>query len=410
MASTATLDIEAWTVSALESLSVSTEARGTGIPFSIPLDNSIPAPRTNQARVSIDPGLGGIAPPRRPPSRRDSQRRRELVAKGNEGSRQRRRWENDRLVHVPGAQPPEPIDFQVGPTHVVHDYVPYHVAQLWDRGLRDQIEEDRARAAALKRKRQQQIDAGLLSAGAESCAVAVGRVPRELRATAKKTPALKGWVRTLEEPVRQFLVEEDARIRADAAEKERKRLEKEKEARAASEGESGLDSEDEEIVFIGRRQATPQKSSGPGWKKAHRETRDKGAIDSGVVFDSLGDDESSAFKYAPLYHLARVMPAKTDMKSVIGDGLPTRFLTTMAFHLIRQPREPRRERSYMWGSSLPAVARRKRHSCHHSFHGQCGSCFDKLVVNGERSMLMCMGKYMLNKRGTFTRCICGVII
>lgn len=297
VASTATLDIEAWTVSALEALSVSPEARGTGAPFSIPLDSSAAAPRPSPARVTIDSGVGGITPPRRPPSRRDSQRRRELVLKGNEGSRQRRRWENDRLAHVPGVQPPEPIDFQVGPTHVVHDYVPYHVAQLWDRGLRDQIEEDRARVAALKRRRQQQMDAGLMSSGPDASEEVVGRVPRELRATAKKTPALKGWVRTLEEPVRQFLMEEDAKLKAAAAEEERMRLEAEKQARAAaSEGESGVDTEDEEIVFVGRRNGTPQKSSGPGWKKAHRETRDKGAIDSGVVFDSLGGDESSAFK------------------------------------------------------------------------------------------------------------------
>ncbi len=89
-----TIDIEAWTVSALEALSVSPIARGTGTPLSIPIDDRLPTP----ARVQIDPAhhraTTGPAPPPRPPSRRDSQRRREALLKGNEGSRQRRRWEN----------------------------------------------------------------------------------------------------------------------------------------------------------------------------------------------------------------------------------------------------------------------------------------------------------------------------
>jgi len=103
--STASIDIEAWTVSALEALSVSPVARGTGHPLSIPLDShpqQAPvssadgaAPRMKLRNVTIDIDTGAtITPPRRPPSRRDSLRRRDALLKGNEGSRQRRRWEN----------------------------------------------------------------------------------------------------------------------------------------------------------------------------------------------------------------------------------------------------------------------------------------------------------------------------
>ncbi|KJK95278.1 hypothetical protein H633G_00877 [Metarhizium anisopliae BRIP 53284] len=87
------IDIDAWTVSALQSLSVSPVARGTGTPLSIPLDNE--ATTRKQTRVIAFNEAGGEnALPRRPPSRRDSMKRRDELLKGKEGSRQRRRWEN----------------------------------------------------------------------------------------------------------------------------------------------------------------------------------------------------------------------------------------------------------------------------------------------------------------------------
>ena len=87
------IDIETWTLSALQSLSVSPVARGTGTPLSIPLDENA----AKKSSVSIqDPQARStaITPPPRPLSRRDSLRRREALVKGKEGSRQRRRWEN----------------------------------------------------------------------------------------------------------------------------------------------------------------------------------------------------------------------------------------------------------------------------------------------------------------------------
>ena len=101
-ASTVTVDIEAWTVAALESLSIAPVARGTGTALAIPLDDGDHANATAEMKLrgavtfGDDDGAFGasITPPRRPPSRRDSMRKRDMLLKGREGSRQRRRWEN----------------------------------------------------------------------------------------------------------------------------------------------------------------------------------------------------------------------------------------------------------------------------------------------------------------------------
>lgn len=99
-ASTASVDIEAWTVSALQSLSISPVAVGTGNPLSIPLDDdarqAAAVTRMKLRNVTIDPEAVGasVTPPRKLLRRRDSMERREALLKGKEGSRQRRRWEN----------------------------------------------------------------------------------------------------------------------------------------------------------------------------------------------------------------------------------------------------------------------------------------------------------------------------
>ena len=83
------IDIDAWTISALQSLSVSPAARGTGTPLAIPIDGS-----ERTVAFATEAAKDRVETPRRPPSRRDSMKRREALLKGKEGSRQRRRWEN----------------------------------------------------------------------------------------------------------------------------------------------------------------------------------------------------------------------------------------------------------------------------------------------------------------------------
>jgi hypothetical protein len=80
-------DIEAWTVQALESLQVSPRAVGTGVPLIIPLDE----PRIRD-REYVSASTKTYK--RRDAAVRDSQKKREILLKGKEGSRRRQRWEN----------------------------------------------------------------------------------------------------------------------------------------------------------------------------------------------------------------------------------------------------------------------------------------------------------------------------
>ncbi|KAI0199163.1 R3H-associated N-terminal domain-containing protein [Astrocystis sublimbata] len=298
------VDIEAWTISALQSLSVSPAAQGTGTPLAIPLGETKANKKEKPPVTIYDPRdeAEAISPPRRPPSRRDSMKRREALLKGKEGSRQRRRWENDRLLHVPNATPPEPQDYVPHPTHPVN-HVPYGMAAAWDLRVRAQVE---ARTASLARRKQ----ALTRTLGDEGVP---GRVPRELCQRAKKTPAVRVWVRSLEEPVRRYLVEREVAKDKD------KDAPPELQTDDSSDSSSGLDSEDEEIVFVGRngsmRDGRGRKDGGRSretvgataaaadpiidgqWKRARREEKRTGATqDEGMLFDALGDEDGGAFR------------------------------------------------------------------------------------------------------------------
>jgi len=99
-ASTATVDVEAWTTEALASLAISPAARGTGAALSISLDDHAQASAPSAARmklrnVAFNPeGGAGITPRRPPPVRRDSMKKRDELLRGKEGTRRRLRWEN----------------------------------------------------------------------------------------------------------------------------------------------------------------------------------------------------------------------------------------------------------------------------------------------------------------------------
>ncbi|KAL7924315.1 R3H-associated N-terminal domain-containing protein [Trichoderma austrokoningii] len=281
-ASNAAIDIEAWTISALQSLSVSPVARGTGSPLTIPIDAlATPSKRSisrQQVTIVASSAEAALATPlRRPPSARDSQKRREAILKGKEGSRQRRRWENDRLADVPNVQPPEPIDWEVHPTHPIHR-VPYQLAQFWDHGVRQRIQDKTARLQAARKK--QQLKAG------SATGLGVGEVPRDLRESTKRSPVIRTWVRALEEPVRQYVVNE----------KKQQRGAVDDDVDSAAEE---MDSDDEEIVFVGRngrmRDLQQKRAAAAQYKMAHREVSQE-TVDSGLLFDSFGDDETAAFK------------------------------------------------------------------------------------------------------------------
>ncbi|KAF4988726.1 hypothetical protein FGRMN_9594 [Fusarium graminum] len=274
------IDIDAWTISALQSLSVSPVARGIGAPLTIPIDEAVTIkPKSPERNVNIDDQEGPASTLRRPPSRRDSQRKRELVLKGKEGSRQRRRWENDRLMHVPNVQPPLPSDYEVHPTHPIHR-VPYQLAQFWDRGVRQRAEDKTARLQAERKK--QQLKTG------SATGLGAGEIPRDLREATKRSPVVRTWVRSLEEPVRQFLASQQA-----TAETPNTAADTDEDADSAAEQ---MDSDDEEIVFVGRNGAMRElREKKATWKHAHRQVSQE-TVDSCMVFDSFGNDESAAFK------------------------------------------------------------------------------------------------------------------
>ncbi|EHK18177.1 uncharacterized protein TRIVIDRAFT_118059 [Trichoderma virens Gv29-8] len=293
-ASGTAIDIEAWTISALQSLSVSPIARGTGTPLSIPLD-ALPTPSKRSASrqqvkitgASEEIQVTVVTPPRRPPSARDSQKHREALLKGKEGSRQRRRWENDRLMHVPNVQPPEPVDWEVHPTHPIHR-VPYQLAQFWDHGVRQRIQDKTAKLQAARKK--QQLKAG------SATGLGVGEVPRDLREATKRSPVIRTWVKALEEPVRQYMVDERRRRKAE----DQANDDNDDDRDSAAEE---MDSDDEEIVFVGRngrmrdlqQKRAAAAAAAARYRTAHREVSQE-TVDSGLVFDSFGDDESAAFK------------------------------------------------------------------------------------------------------------------
>jgi len=210
------LDVEAWTVSAFESVEVSPNARGTGVSLSIPLDRHDDGAKLKPAvarRVSARTKL-----------ERDSQKSRDASLKGKEGSRRRQRWENDQLLHAPNVQTPLPSDWEVRPTYPVHS-VPYFLAPLWENGLRD---------AAERRKRTERAPKHSTEPPSNT---QKGRVPQDLKIKLKKSKGAKPLLQELESEIRSFI-----NSHATQAHK--------LSSHDASDVE--LDSDDEEIVFVGR--------------------------------------------------------------------------------------------------------------------------------------------------------------
>jgi hypothetical protein len=255
--------VEAWTVSqaadVLSATSISSPtsprlARGSSVKLDIPLDESAlddePAPRRTDAAHTVYK--------RREPIRRDSLKRREALLKGKEGSRQRRRWENDRLLGNPHAQPPLPEDWEVRPVYK-RQTVPYFLAPLWD-----------AEYARLHQKREQRKAAAKAPASKEEETAA--KVQRELRDKLKRSRGARGLLQDLEQEVRHFV---------EQWEQKQKQLEKE--------GLINPDSEDEEIVFVGRNGTMSDERR----RSKELETMERDRL----IFESLVADHGASFGY-----------------------------------------------------------------------------------------------------------------
>ncbi|KAF2746359.1 hypothetical protein M011DRAFT_495153 [Sporormia fimetaria CBS 119925] len=220
------IDIQAWTEEATVAISSMTisqpgEVPGTSVSLHIPLDTH-PAPH---ASLATTPARQSTPLKRKEPLRRDSLKRREALLRGKEGSRRRQRWENDRLLTNPHAEPPSPADWEIRPTHRVQ-HVPYYLAPLWDAGLKRQAVDRKAASAHAK-------------SGARTVAknpVDAGVVPKELRDKMKKARGAKGLLYDLEVEVREFV----------------RRVDEQCVGAWDEEDTAGEEEEDEEIVFVGR--------------------------------------------------------------------------------------------------------------------------------------------------------------
>ncbi|KAI9678209.1 MAG: hypothetical protein M1817_006154 [Caeruleum heppii] len=300
-------DIEAWTeqaAAALHSLTVSSltsasgnasgishgshsnsiNARGTTVSLAIPLDEEKTRPDVLSGRPIASAGHPSSRA-RREPLRRDSLKRREALLKGKEGSRRRQRWENDRLLNNPHVAPPLPSDWEVHPTYPRHATVPYYLAPLWDG--------DMGRHESLSSRKASATNPG------RRPGPTTPKVPRELRDTLKKAKAARGMLHDLETQVRQFVERWDAREK-DLVDATRRRDGRGDDGRQTP----GTDSEDEEIVFVGRNGAMSDERFGsPSSKKEatakqnHETTRerDEELERETLIFESLLEDRSAAF-------------------------------------------------------------------------------------------------------------------
>ncbi|KAJ6180393.1 hypothetical protein N7519_010854 [Penicillium mononematosum] len=223
--------------------------RGATVSLSIPLDDeAIPS-----QRVKAESRPPTVNFRRREPLRRDGLKTREALLKGKDGSRRRQRWENDRLLHNPWAEPPSSKDWDVQPTYPRHDPMPYYLAPLWDVHYSHVADHQSAVKAAERANEKHHI-------------------PKELRLKLKHARAAHGMLRDLEDEVRAFIQKWN----------ERELLLEKEGLRDAPDNSANDDSEDE-IVFERLRLLREEISS-------HSE-RDG----EKMVLETLSDDRSAGF-------------------------------------------------------------------------------------------------------------------
>ncbi|OAP60290.1 hypothetical protein AYL99_05292 [Fonsecaea erecta] len=198
--------------------------------------------------------------------RRDSLERREAFLK-------------DRLLSNPWAVPPLPSDWEIRPTYPRRT-VPYYLAPLWDAA-----EFQRAVESKLKGRRDSTRSHArrVQNTGMSPMEEAATSIPKEVRAKLKRAKAAKGLLQDLEETVRAFVRkwnEREIRLRRDGL----------------HDIPLSSDSEDEEIVFIGRNGAMHDSPSKEQKGKGEVGWDDEGTISTEkMVFEGLDNDKGAAF-------------------------------------------------------------------------------------------------------------------
>ena len=143
--------------------------------------------------------------------------------------------------------------------------MPYYLAPLWDANVAAKaLDERRERESIKKRPTVEEENAS--------------RVPKELRGKLKKAKAAKGLLQDLEEQIRIFVKSWEGKIK-----------------KAENDESDFIDSEDEEIVFVGRNGQMNDMPPSPTLKrgKSHDPPGDQLQ-----VFDSLASDQGASFGYA----------------------------------------------------------------------------------------------------------------
>ena len=141
--------------------------------------------------------------------------------------------------------------------------MPYYLAPLWDANLA-------AGNAAEKKKRDKVKNPAPKDGGHD-------QVAKELKQKLKKAKAAKGLLQDLEEEVRKFVKNWEEKA---------KKLEQD--------GLHDLDSEDEEIVFVGR---NGQMNDTPSSPSSMPNTEEEDVKRDKLVFDSLANDHGASFGY-----------------------------------------------------------------------------------------------------------------
>lgn len=177
--------------------------------------------------------------------------------------------DTDRLLNNPWAQPPLPSDWEVHPTYPKRA-VPYYLAPLWDANMAAKALDERRKQASVKKA----------PATEEHSA---NQVPKELRGKLKKAKAAKGLLQDLEEQIRMFVKSWEAKTKK--VERDESEL---------------IDSEDEEIVFVGRNGQMNDVPPSPTFVK---EKGNDPPEDQLQVFDSLASDQGASFGCATQYRL-----------------------------------------------------------------------------------------------------------
>ncbi|KAE8371952.1 R3H-associated N-terminal domain-containing protein [Aspergillus bertholletiae] len=320
-----------------ESPSRRSALRGTTVTLSIPLDDPVPSVGdTSAPRVKIlsqtstqTQQVPSVSFRRREPLRRDSLKRREALLKGKDGSRRRQRWENDRLLNNPWAEPPSSRDWAIEPTYTRHDPMPYYLAPLWD-------------------VHYKHIDHSSSKQTAKGTDSEKHRVPKDLRLKLKHARAARGMLRDIEEDIRHFIQRWSE-----------KQLLLEKDGLADAPTSSDEDSEDE-VVFIGR---NGQMHDSPEHKKRLQQMREamhanRERDGEKLVFESLVDDRASGFGRWLVHSIASYYGLHTWSVTV---GEPARREAYVGFHppapgsragLVAQP-ACRQEAMIQPGDTLP---------------------------------------------------------